>query len=193
MIINSFGIMRSGIHCILGWIIQNLEDNSVNFYNNIKNTNNLKDRLIKKNDTRIDDIRNKISEDLNSKYIIKSFESKNLNFYKPNKTDINIIIIRNPYNNLSSSIKYIEINGYHQDIKINEDFDKLWLEYSNFFINNNNYIKILYDKFIIDEKYRNDISKKIGFKLNNNNLPHLKMGGGSSFNTNDYLNRKKYI
>ena len=70
--------MRSGIHCILGWIIQNLENNSVIFYNNIKNINNLKNRIIMKNDTRVDDIRDKITESLNAKNIVKSFESKNI-------------------------------------------------------------------------------------------------------------------
>lgn len=190
MIINSFGIMRSGIHCILGWIIQNLENDSVNFYNNIKNVNDLNNRLIKKTDTRIDDIRDKITEN-KSKNIIKSFESKNLEFYKLCKDEINIIIIRNPYNNLSSSIKYTKNHGEHPDIKINENFDNLWIKYSNLFIENNNFIKILFDKFITDETYRIEISKKIGFKLKKNTLPYLKMGGGSSFlNINKVLLRQ---
>ena len=182
--------MRSGIHCILGWIIQNLEDNSVNFYNNIKDVNNLNDRLIKKNDTRIDDIRSKITEKLDAENIVKSFESKRLNFYSPKEDEINIIIIRNPYNNLASSIKYTERFGEHPDIKIDHHFDDLWTEYSNFFIENNNYIKIVYDKFISDENYRIEVSKRIGFNLINNIVPHLGMGDGSSFvNSEEYLNR----
>ena len=86
--------MRSGIHCILGWIIQNLENNSVIFYNNIKNINNFKNRIIMKNDSRVDDIRDKITESLNAKNIVKSFESKNIDFYFPKKDEINIIIIK---------------------------------------------------------------------------------------------------
>jgi len=182
--------MRSGIHCILGWIIQNLEDNSVNFYNNIKDVNNLNDRLIKKNDTRIDDIRSKITEKLDAENIVKSFESKRLNFYSPKEDEINIIIIRNPYNNLASSIKYTERFGKHPDIKIDSNFDDLWIEYSDFFLGDNNYIKIIYDKFIRDKNYRIKLSKEIGFDIMNNTVPHLGMGGGSSFiNSDEYLTR----
>ena len=208
MIINFYGIMRSGIHSSIGWLIQNL-NHKVFLYNNIKDSINYDDRLIKINDSRVESIKKYLNDNLNElnndSIIIKSFESKKLNFNKKYKScELNIIIIRNPIANLSSSIKYIQTNGTCKDIKKDINFDNLWLEYAKECNNETNFllnkIVIIYDKFIQNDEYRINIFNLLNTKLKTqfilkyNNIPILKMGNGSSyninnFNTNNLLNR----
>lgn len=60
-----------------------------------------------------------------------------------------IILITNPYNNLCSAWKV-----YNQ----NQDFAKamknLWIEYATLYLQDNDLIKVSYDRFYADEPYR---------------------------------------
>ena len=130
----NFGMMRGGQHVYILWIINNQLDNSVLYYNNIRNIKNLEDRLILKSDTRVKEISDKLFTNSldNHKIEIYSFESHLLNNNKIKEIETELkssknyysVIIRNPYNNFASLLKYIENNGASKYIKFlvdNED------------------------------------------------------------------------
>lgn len=198
MEIINFGIARSGIHVYILWLINN--NCKVLFYNNIINHKNLKDRIITKKDTRIQNLKNKlVNEDVPYNLKIFSFESQiiNDNFLNElridnilnNKTKLTVCI-RNPYNNFASILEYINNNGTSKVVhNLKDNFIKYWIEYSNFIIKNRP-IFIIYDKFILDSEYRKNTAKKIGITLINNNLLKSNFGNGSSFKKNEnYLKR----
>ena len=150
MVYNNYfhiGMMRSGIHMILLWLI-NKTDN-ITFFNNIYDFNNLNNRIIKKNNYKIFDIKDKINENPKlSKKNLYSIESRSLDIipkcYINNKNNIFIILIRNPYNNFASNLKYIENKGKSIHIKkiINENlFTKLWIELAEKYLDITNKIK----------------------------------------------------
>jgi hypothetical protein len=198
----NFGIMRGGQHVYILWIINNQLDNSVLYYNNIRNIINLDDRLIFKSDTRVKDISDKLVNNSldNHKTEIYSFESHLLNNDKIKKIEIELassknnysVIIRNPYNNFASLLKYIENGGDSKYIKFlvdNEDeFINIWLSLANFIIENK-CVSILFEKFISDENYRLKISKLLNLQITNNNIIQSNFGGGSSFNNKNYNKR----
>jgi hypothetical protein len=194
--INVFGIMRSGIHVIISWIINKLENNSTVYYNNIRNIDSLKDRLILKTDTRILPIKNKLHEDINTaKNVVYSFESKNFDITNELNCK-NILIIRNPYNLLASSYKYIQNEGPCKDIIADIRLIELWKYYAKEFLSETNYIPnkvtIVYDLFITNKKYRKNKCLQLKLNINPDDILTLDMGGGSSFgNNNDYHNRYK--
>ena len=197
----NIGIARSGIHVFLLWIINNYADNSVLFYNNITDINNLDNRIITKKDTRVDNIKQNLINNKNTSHKVEiySFESQLLNnkFFN-NLTelfDLNIheftIVIRNPYNNYASILEYINNVGDSNVVhNLKDKFKDYWLCFSDYIIKNNP-IYIIYDLFITNENYRIFISKKIGIIITNNSLIQSKFGNGSSFKNNnkDYLLR----
>jgi len=198
--------MRSGIHAVTGWIIQNLDHDSVLYYNNIKMPYHLpddpikEDRLIKKSDTRIQEIVEYLTENPESATtVIKSHESKTFDFANFNASkNLNVIIIRNPYNTLASSLEYIKNNGVCKDIVSDSRFDNLWTQHAEEFSGItsllDNKVAILYDRFIVDPEYRLEIAEQLDIEVTNNIPPHLKMGGGSSFKSSNhqgYLNREE--
>lgn len=212
-IIINFGIMRGGDHVYLLWIINNYNNNEVLFYNNVRDITNLDDRIIKKTDTRVCDVSEKLINSIheNHKIEIYSFESqvmsnnliKKINTklmkYKYNNKNYKItIVIRNPYNNFASLLKYLENGGnsnYVKNIVNNKnEFVDVWLSLANNILEHKDkYNIILYDKFITNIDYRKDIANKLDIKLINNNLIKSKFGKGSSFgnNNNNYNERYK--
>lgn len=205
--------MRGGDHVFILWIINNYNKNEVLFFNNVRDINNLDDRIVSKKDTRIIDLKDKVVNNLfsNHKIEIYSYESQlltnelflNINLYLDNlnnKKEKNIftILIRNPYNNFASLLKYIENGGnsiYVKDIVNNvKKFINIWISLAeNIIDNKNNFIPIVYDIFIINKNYRKLISKKLGVNLINNKLLKSKFGKGSSFGNNfNYNERYKY-
>ena len=164
MEIDSYGIMRGGIHIIHSWIISKFDDDSVLYYNNIKNPLDIEDRLITKKDTRIQSIKDKLTTNLDDyKLILKSFESKSFDFnVNVNQSHKNILVIRNPYNNLASSIAYIENNGKCSDIKCDDTFINMWKDYVKEALDKTNYLSnkivIVYDLWITNKTYRGQSS-----------------------------------
>ena len=211
--INTYGIMRGGIHAFHSWLISKMEDDSLLYYNNIKNKIS-QDRLIKKSDTRVQSIKDRLSElseDANKtntvaltkvKYRLKSYESRWLSELTFPLDETNIFIIRNPYNNLASSIAYVENGGKCKEVRTGDDFISMWKQYAMFILKVSkqkglklNFIIVIYDMFISDDKYRNKISKLLNeeIELKYPSLDDLNnriyMGGGSSFKTNNYHSR----
>jgi len=198
----NFGMMRGGQHAYILWIINNQLDNSVLYYNNIRDITNLDDRLISKSDIRIKDISSKLVNNFSDNHRIEiySFESHLLNYDKIKKIEIELdstknyysVIIRNPYNNFASLLKYIENGGDSKYIKFlvdNEDeFINIWLSLA-YFIFKNKCVSILFEKFISDKNYRLKISKLLNLQITNNTLLQSNFGGGSSFNNKNYNER----
>ena len=112
----------------------------------------------------------------NADCVILSLENRNINekeikqFIK-NERDVNVVLLlRNPYNQLSSAWKV-----YNKDVEKITSHLKFWPIYARHFIDENrNYdfidVRILYDKFCTDEHY----VKKVFEQLNIHNIEFNK-------------------
>ena len=145
----NFGMMRSGIHLYLIWLIN--KNNKTIFYNNVYDLNNIKDRIINKYDKRMEDVSNKLTTDVSTATLkLISIESRDIYKYSiaNEYSDIITIIIRNPYNNLASCIEYINNGGKSEHIKNmlqDNNFAILWKIYAKeWFKNYKIYLKIKY-------------------------------------------------
>jgi hypothetical protein len=194
--INTFGVMRGGIHVVHGWIMTKFTDRSVVYYNNIRDPVDLSDRLISQEDSRIGDLgRLLTSSERDASLVLKSYESRSLELCPSDSigNESNIVIIRNPYNNLASSIAYREKGGQSPDVKSDLGFLDLWKSYAREFLGLTSHLPnkttIVYDEFIVDPNYRRRIAEQLDLELASDELLTLRMGGGSSFQTVDYLNR----
>ncbi len=187
--------MRGGIHVFTGWLINKLPENSVMYYNNVRDPTQLKDRLIQRTDTRIIPIHTKITSNAESaQYTIKSFESKPLTIDDVtiyDTTPVKIIVLRNPFNLLASSLRYQECNGECPDVWADERLLRMWKDFAIEYILRNA-VTVLYDRFICDAGYRQTISERLGANIEPDELVTLGMGGGSSFGSNkEYLQRSE--
>lgn len=185
----NFGVMRSGIHTFLIWVIHQF--NTSVLYNNINNINDIDNRVISPNDTRLDVLTAKkiVLPSNPHKLTIYSFESQYLNdalydsISKVVSPTTFTMVVRNPYNNLASLLAYYESGGSSQvitDMICNETFEEYWIQMVQFAVKHN-FIIVLYDEFINSELYRKELTKKIGIPLITNQLTHPLFGGGSSF------------
>jgi len=194
MEISTHGVMRGGIHLVHSWTICKFKERSVMYYNNIRCIKNLKDRLIDPEDTRIIPIKSKLisdSLDISPQLILKSFESKPLDIYT-SSTSQHLIVLRNPYNNLASSIAYLQRGGICSDIYTDETFRKLWKQHAYECLDITYHlphkIVIIYDLFIVDKNYRQRKAKELGLPVEPDELVTLHMGGGSSFDAHSSTN-----
>lgn len=198
MDISTFGIMRSGIHIVHSWLISKYPDMSVLYYNNIRNPYDLTDRLVTAKDSRVQAISRKLTAShLESLLVLKSYESKPLDLPRP-LCSKNVLVVRNPYNNLASSIAYHEKNGTCKDIRIDNSFKSLWKQYAKEFLNitqllGSNKVVILYDYFISSKKYRQMKSEELGLNPDLDYLNTIYMGGGSSFTNDDKTYAQRYF
>lgn len=155
-----FGLKRSGNHYILSNIIQN--------YDNHVHLNDIDLSYSKFNSFRDIEVTNRRIDRMytgfkNVDCIILSCEGK-INFgevtkFLTNKSEEDevypILLIRNPYNNMSSLKKKFP------NMKVMQSKIRLWQIYAKFFISDesNEFIKIVYDHFCTDPEYFN---KKLG-------------------------------
>jgi hypothetical protein len=198
MEIATHGIMRGGIHVVHGWIISKCDDESVVYYNNIRDPTSLEDRYVSPQDTRVEFIRDKLISPttiIPAQLVLKSFESKLLDLYTSSNAN-HLIIVRNPYNNLASSIAYLQHGGSCEDIFIDERFEQVWKKHVRECLGLTSYLPrkvvIVYDLFIADINYRRLKSIQLTLPPETDKIGTLQMGGGSSFNHHShshYLNR----
>jgi hypothetical protein len=171
IVINIFGMRRSGLHCIVDDIIKhwNKENNcNLVFYNDAITTN--------------------YTPISNSVFL---FEDQ-INYITTNYKEYNVIIIRDIYDNIISRIgknkKWSQVNRRY--IKTIKTIIKEFLEIEN---NIPNKILINYNKYILDTDYRNDILKNyfqiLNIKKFSNEIPGF--GGGKTFNNDDLRNEVK--
>lgn len=182
-------LQRSGTHAISMWLEQ---DKNVRFYNNISASNGRINSInscisLKKNTSLIKDKLKK-----KSTYIdVYGIELQNIWYdlnVKTNATQHNILLLRSPFNWISSFLKLKE--GTILKSK-NEKymFMQMWKTYAHEFIGKTNYLKnklnIYYDAWVSDKKYRKKLYSKLenlGCNFNYKNINFISnAGNGSSF------------
>ena len=175
--------MRSGIHCVAGWLMSNL-GSSITFANNITNPAKWRSSILSKDDTRIGELATRLATD--SAIILKTFESKPLGFNTETKPgEWNVLVVRNPVCVISSMIQYLEKGGKCKDIVTDARFDALWIEHAREACGRtsqlHNLTVIVYDRFIQCPPYRVGILKRLSIEPTSDAIPTLLMGGGSSY------------
>jgi hypothetical protein len=160
-----YGLRRSGNHLFISTILQNFK-NFVHINNNQSFTyaNYIKYKDIHKNKERID---LEWTGFKNVDCVLISLENEIIDnneleyFKKINNLNV-CVLIRCPYCNFSSIWKV-----YKQNKLILLEIIKLWKIYAEYFKNNNDYIKVLYDEFSTNDNYLYNILNKLGIKNKN--------------------------
>jgi hypothetical protein len=194
-------LSRSGHHPIIFWIIHNIS--GIKF----RDGDNKIDHIFRKDQNKYYDEKKNLyyfnhvnkSNDVfpeRYKYLIKNFE----NFKYEHTTD-SVIVHRDFLNLLASRLKIWEertINFLDNPIDCNfywKNTLEIWKIHAKNILNHNN--GILYNKWISDRNYRDQVSNKIGIVNSVDNIDYVpKHANGSSFigrvkenDTNNYLNR----
>jgi hypothetical protein len=154
-----FGIRRSGNHFLISILLQ--------LYSKCVHLNNVKlsytdYKKYKEIPITANSIDIKYTGFKNADCVILSMENKYINHDELQKFQNienlhTILLLRNPYNNLSSIWKIYD----KKPGKIKEARE-LWINYANLFLNNNvKMIKVLYDELCENEEYRDDIIRQI--------------------------------
>jgi len=168
---------RSGNHCIIYWMLDNLggikqkyegsaywnHDTRVYYYNNCS----------------------RYAYDFIHNYntLIKSYEDV---YYNKSRDNIKHIIILRDFLNMASSRfkKYKPKFGLDRTyLESIEQIIILWKILANSIIYDNDVIGILYNKWILDKSYRDEIGEKVGITNINDKTDEVpEVGEGSSFN-----------
>lgn len=168
---------RSGNHCIIFWMIDNMggirdrregtvywnSDNHLYYYNNCS--------------------RFQYNYITNYNTLIKSYED--MYNKKPLEDNTTKIIILRDFLNMASS-RYRKYNpNFGLDWTYFESIDQIihhWKLLANEIINNDNIVGILYNKWLSDKKYRDNISEKLNILNHIDNTDIIPViGEGSSF------------
>jgi len=182
-----FGLRRSGNHFVISTILQQYSN-----YVHINDTILSLDKFIqygkiKANRKRVD---SKWTGFKGVECVVISMENKMINFEEIKKFNkipdcYLVILLRCPYDHLSSVWKVYNKNE-NETIKI----IKLWKMYSRIFYGNNNFIKILYDKYSSNKKYLIDIlQNQMKIKIKSLNMNGFAKWGNSSFRNKENSKR----
>lgn len=191
-------LCRSGNHAIIFWMMNNIAkytkfingcvyynpEESIYFYNNCNHINY----------TFIDDFN----------YMIKSYEDAPYEKVKDRMNDgKKIIILRDFMNMLASRFKkYNTSLGFdHTYLQKIEDIIYAWKTLAKESLLNEDIIFILYNRWLVDEEYRNDISDMLDIENKNDDTTYVShIGEGSSFcglkrehSKINYVDRYKHI
>lgn len=177
--INFFALKRSGQHAIIFWLLNNLHCNLETYQ--IKGVKSFLDKTKKICYMNDDIIGRKTDETIkNYKVLIRNFEDKV--FFS--SANLNKTIIRDIVNTLCSRHAHSVLSG-----SLIDDFDRivtLWKDYIN-----RDYI--LYNRWLLDKKYRNKVSSDFLVENKDNISFVSSIGGGSSFmGTNLEKDRRNY-
>lgn len=205
-----YSMQRSGHHAIIFWLLENMggfnrnmntnvywnENKAIYYYNDCNHVPYILSNTYKKLILSFEDI------DLSNNYYNYIHNQKKLNLI-PNDGDKKIIIIRDFYNMLASRYKKFSPNyGFNKYYLLDiDDIILLWKHEAREILENKNIIGILYNKWIIDKNYRNEIGDKLGIKNIFDKIDYVPiMGNGSSFcklnlenNKINYLERFKKV
>jgi hypothetical protein len=158
-----FGLRRSGNHFVISMILQQ--------YKNVVHINDVTLSYEKYKEYSMVDVSEQRSDDRyigfkGADCVVISTENKNnfdeLEKFKDEKEIYPVLLIRNPYNNLSSAWKIYE--GFTVNV---QEIHQLWPIYAHEFLYNNRFIKIVYDELCSDDRYIIDFLNKI----DSNNIP----------------------
>lgn len=214
------GMRRSGNHAIINWLLSNY-NNGICITETYQDESSEKDAYVpiftnNKNilffNSCVEDPFWNIKDCIefeNYSLILHSYEDKQFeyilehsynNCFNDEKDITNIIILRDPFNTFASRFKYENSDLF---TKVDEFHVNLWIEYAEEALNITNYFDnkliILYNEWLTNKNYRDDISKKLGIYNYDNIYDVSKCGNGSSFigqnldTVDNYLNRYKII
>lgn len=183
------GIYRTGHHAAMQWITKNLSKNTIPlvergitahaaFSKNYDNINSGYDKNVY-----VMDIEN--FEYDNKKYITE------LNYYN-NHLNMKVIVMRDPFNWLSSMCRLFDNLTEIYGMKDKDEFVDHFINIYKKNIHSENQFDFLinYNKLISDESYRIDMGKKMGLEDTCKNMIEnvTKDGNGSSFDYKKYTN-----
>lgn len=172
--IKIFGLRRSGNHVIIEWILSHFSK-GLHINDNDKNS-----RWVWENDVLI-----KSNKEIDYDILIESYED-----VIPEKIDENTFIILRDWYNICSS-RYISKRGWENSCK-NQNCVDVYTHYCNLYYNNKSNF-ILYNFLMEDDIYVKKVEKQLNLSEHKkipNTLPKSKIGGGSSFNNLNKLNRR---
>lgn len=183
------GLRRSGNHFLISIILQQFSN-----YVHINNTDLSYDKYVKYKNIEKKKERNDKSwigfKDVEC--VVISLENKTINnneLDKFRKIDncYFLILLRSPYCHFSSVWKV-----YNKNESTLLEIIKLWKIYSQYFIHNNRFIKVLYDELSSKENCKINLLKKIGIdNINENEYEKIKWQE-SSFNSNSAHKQQVY-
>ena len=149
-----YGLRRSGNHFVISTLLQQ--------FNNAVHINDTKlsfDNYIKYSRIPMTCQRSDVSYTgfKNTECVILSMENKPVDMLELNKfnniPDTHVVIlIRNPYNTMASAWKIYMLRDKPTPGKVN-DIIKLWPVYAQLFLDNNTFVKIIYDKYCESPEY----------------------------------------
>ena len=207
-----FSMKRSGHHAVIHWIMCNSKDFFVHY-----NCCNIKNDVVSPeskygNNTIVYDKDNNITdyhkENISIKEIEKinnhisarmySFEDYDCNIVDKEFVKRKIVIIRDVYNMLASSVKQ---NEKKYGGSLFEERMDLWLKNFNHAIKDDSIVLINYNNWFSKKNYRDLIGNKLGFKNEDVGISYVpRFGDGSSFDkrskegvTLDVLNRYSFL
>lgn len=156
-----FGLRRSGNHFLISTILQH-SPNHVHINDSY---------LSYEEYTRHKQI-DVIQRSSNQKYVgfkdvdcvVISMENKRIDWGELEKFQVEpdvytILLLRNPYNNLSSVWK-----SYNKHVSRTKEILELWPIYAELFLHNTKFRNVLYDEFCTNEMYRNEILHTLGIQ-----------------------------
>jgi len=122
-------------------------------------------------------------ENIKIENISKIYDSIRMKF--PKSKIYKVFVIRDLLNLVASKIKSGKEISL-EDIKENsdkiEDIINLWRDYCKYSLNGNDNITVAYNKWFLDNEYREALLQKIDSDFKNSELPNIStFGGGSSF------------
>lgn len=157
-----YGLKRSGNHFLLSLILQQFE--TPVHLNNLPSLSYEEYLANKGKEITVERIDGKYSGFLGADCVVISLENRKidqdeLNRFLENEEDVHsLLILRNPYNNLSSAWK-----AYNKDMGRVQPILSLWPTYCKEFLDSNSSIsKVLYDRLATDSEYLQDIIEGIG-------------------------------
>lgn len=186
------GLRRSGNHPIIYWISRCIDNGNIPeemsdvhpldniFHNSSKTLYFFNDWLDYKTN-----YLNNNNIKVNGEYMLYSYEDVRMNYTQqytdPNVT--NIIILRDPLNTMASRIKHkMDQLSYYIS---SEDVIDIWKAYASECLNITkkfkNLLFILYNRWVVDKKYRKDICGKLNIPYFSDTKYVPLNGNGSSF------------
>lgn len=180
-----YGLRRSGNHFLISNMLQYFRNtvhinNCLEFsfdnyikYKNIDTTTNRSDRVFtgfKNADCVVVSMEN------------KAIDASELEKFKNTKDCHFLLLLRNPYNNLSSAWKQYMLNKNPKQVKPEEleEIHSLWIDYANQYLKGS-MVNVLYDSFVESEDYRNQIMTSLEIPTKKINLNNKIKWQGSSY------------
>jgi hypothetical protein len=203
-------IQRSGHHAVINWIISNLEGNMCYLNNCHAGMNPYLSFNPDDSITNSIDIDEEVKGNCSSKdYLIYNYENRSLenifsdtftnnieNWVGKSKRIKNILVLRDPFNNIASKYKWA-INGKKWVPTIDEikQLPLIWKSYAKEYLEETNYIKsdkliINYNQWFIDSSYREFLAKELGLISFDKGIKTIAKWGpntwGDSFDNLDF-------